>query len=725
MTGAKLHKQKKRICGILLIVTAFIIMQLPVAEADAATSASDFKIQGSTLVKYRGTEKNVSVPDTVETIGESAFEGNTDIELVVLPKSVKQIEAYAFWGCSSLDTVVLGTGLKEVGDYAFANCKGLEQMTVPVNVRSIGIQAFVDCVNMKDITIPPEVTQIHETAFDGCYRLTIHCEPGSAADQYAQIFYEKQKEMPEYEDVPEYQTEIGGAGQEDKEDPGNDPAQQTNAPGQESAETGNMLGSTRVVGNQAVVFIDNTSPVVFEKEVDSAQSNMEEPELLLPETGGQTEGQPGKLPKYTIVDGTLVADQAYYRNKTLDKVTLPEGIEEIGQFSFARSSVSRIMMPEGLKNICYGAFYHCGQLTEVTLPESVEVIEPKAFSHTAWVEDFLEKGESDFLISGGILVAYRGNAPEVVVPDGVRVIAGEAFLDHGEITGVSFPDTLVSIGEGAFQDCAALAGIQFGQSSLREIKDRAFAGCSLESVTVPAAVETLGLKVFDDGVEVIFAGGFSPESTYEASAQRLSNEKYRGCMEETQEPGVTVSGLAEASASLEGAARAYTLKVDIDGERSSLQKAYERSRKTELPENTLVYELQLCDNSGIPLTKLGKQLLTVNLPVPADMSGEEIQVYTVDRNGQLEEVKAERLLSDGVEILRFSTNHLSPFGLCGSGEPFDSSGIKQETNSMVSMSAPEGHDATASGQFPSLAAGALLLAGVVLLCWGTKKKNGN
>lgn len=39
----------------------------------------------------------------------------------------------------------------------------------------------------------------------------------------------------------------------------------------------------------------------------------------------------------------------------------------------------------------------------------------------------------DFLISGDILVAYKGNLPEVVIPDGVRVIAEEAFRNHTEL----------------------------------------------------------------------------------------------------------------------------------------------------------------------------------------------------------------------------------------------------------------------------------------------------
>ena len=148
-------KRKRRLFGILLMITALIIMQLPVAEADAASSASDFKMEGNKLVKYRGTEKNVSVPDTVEVIGEDAFAGNTEIELVVLPGSVKKIEAYAFWGCEKLDNVVLGKGLTEVGDYVFTNCKGLKKISIPSNIRNIGIKALADCVNLTDITIAP------------------------------------------------------------------------------------------------------------------------------------------------------------------------------------------------------------------------------------------------------------------------------------------------------------------------------------------------------------------------------------------------------------------------------------------------------------------------------------------------------------------------------------------------------------------------------------------
>lgn len=58
--------------GIMLIITAVLIMQIPVPEADASSFASDFKMDGTTLISYTGTATDVSVPSDVKVIGEGA-----------------------------------------------------------------------------------------------------------------------------------------------------------------------------------------------------------------------------------------------------------------------------------------------------------------------------------------------------------------------------------------------------------------------------------------------------------------------------------------------------------------------------------------------------------------------------------------------------------------------------------------------------------------------------
>ncbi len=667
-------RRKKRILGVIMVVVALTIMLLPVSEAGAEPQASDFRMEGSTLVKYRGSDKNVSIPSTVETIGRSAFEDNANIELVVIPNSVKKIDPYAFWGCGNLDTVVLGKGLKEVGDYAFAKCGGLEQMVIPANVISIGIQAFADCANMTDISIPRETTSIHETAFEGCVRLAIHCEEGSTADQYAESFYERQKEMPGYGEAVKDEP---GVREPDTGDTDQAPDNDQPAVEYDPVENGNELGSTSVVGNQAVVLMDNTKLNVV--------TSGREQEAVQPGTGDVLQQSPeGGIPKFAIVDGRLVADQAYYCSMTLGEVTLPEGITEIGEFSFARSSVTSVNLPEGLEKIGYSAFYHCDSLKKVVIPDSVMCVEPKAFSRSGWVEDFLQgkdagtPAEEAFLIEGGVLVAYRGSTPEVKIPESVRVIAGEAFRNHEEIEQITLPDSLRVIGEGAFENCSGLKQVSFGQN-IEEIKDRAFLGSALQKMNLPASVKKLGLKALGDAA--VTYEGAEPERTYESSATRLSNADYRvyGTQEE-QDPGVTVEGVEEVfgvspsehlrrgATLLAEADRNYTLTVKKPEDTGGMEAAFARALQKPVPEDLFCFELTLTDDSGIPLTKLGRQSLSVVLPIPETLLGQELRVFTLDRNGQLEELKADRVQIDGMEAIQFRTDYLSLFGICGAGE---------------------------------------------------------
>lgn len=714
-------RKRKRLLGVLFVIVALIIMTLPVSEADAASSASDFVMDGSTLVKYRGTEKNVSVPDTVEVIGKSAFEDKTGIELVVLPNSVKRVEAYAFWGCDNLDTVVLGKGLTEVGDYAFAGCKGLEQMSIPANVKSIGNQAFGDCVNLTDISIPAETVIIQESAFEGCAKLKIHCEEGSTAYFYAQKFYEKQKEMPEYEDVPGY-------GDESENDSGNSNGSQvTPAPAatEEPKTTeepyridGDVLGTTYVVGNRAVVFIDAADLEIRQESSEPGRENNSESSENATDL---TDGQPDieKIPKYTIVDGSVVADQAYYKNSSLEGVSLQEGIEEIGEFSFARSSVTKVQIPEGVKKIAYGAFYHCDSLTEVSIPETVENVEPKAFDKTGWVEEFLQDNSSeDFLLSGGVLVAYRGDSADVTVPEGTRVIAAEVFQGHEEIESLTLPDSMRVIGEAAFEECTGLRDVRLNHG-LEKIKDRAFCGDSNAVIMVPASVKEVGLRALET-VTAEFEGDM-PKESFETSATRLSNEAYRGITEESKETGVSVTGIKGASANLEGAARHYELSIREANTNKVLEKAWKRVTEEAFPGNMVVYETELTDSSNIPLKKLGHQKLTIILPVPEQLAGQELKAVTSDRNGQLEAVTAKRVLANGAEAICIETFWLSEFGIYGVGEASDGE-LQEFSVSLQASSAPPADEKNGMLITRWMIGGALLITGGLLCLPECKKR---
>ena len=424
---------KKWMAVIALAVTALILTHLPVSEADAAASASDFQTQGSTLVKYRGTEERVTIPDTVEVVGESAFENNQKVQFVVIPKSVKRLDAYVFWGCNNLEEVVLGKGLTAVDEYSFAGCTGLKQITIPENIQSIDAQAFAGCVNLTDIYIPATVTGIAEDAFLNCDNVTIHADEGSVAAQFAQKLAEQKNRDPLVTAAPvQTPTAVSRPDTQATTEP---VSTATPAP-VATPVPGNVLGSTIIVGNHALVMVHPGEEKVQQgyTEPEAGQETGEEQDIT-------AETENGKVPEWM-----------YYRNQSVSAVTIPEGTTEIGRFAFSRSSLRTVTIPEGVTVIDYAAFYHCDNLDNVVLPDTVNTVGAKAFTHTGWLDDFEENSMDDFLISGDILVAYKGNLPEVVIPNGVRVIAEEAFRNHTELKKVHLPASVTDIGNDAFPE---------------------------------------------------------------------------------------------------------------------------------------------------------------------------------------------------------------------------------------------------------------------------------
>lgn len=424
---------KKWMAVIALAVTALILTHLPVSEADAAASASDFQTQGSTLVKYRGTEERVTIPDTVEVVGESAFENNQKVQFVVISKSVKRLDAYVFWGCNNLEEVVLGKGLTAVDEYSFAGCTGLKQITIPENIQSIDAQAFAGCVNLTDIYIPATVTGIAEDAFLNCDNVTIHADEGSVAAQFSQKLAEQKNRDPLVTAAPvQTPTAVSRPDTQATTEP---VSTATPAPAA-TPVPGNVLGSTIIVGNHALVMVHPGEEKVQQgyTEPEAGQETGEEQDIT-------AETENGKVPEWM-----------YYRNQSVSAVTIPEGTTEIGRFAFSRSSLRTVTIPEGVTVIDYAAFYHCDNLDNVVLPDTVNTVGAKAFTHTGWMDDFEENSMDDFLISGDILVAYKGNLPEVVIPNGVRVIAEEAFRNHTELKKVHLPASVTDIGNDAFPE---------------------------------------------------------------------------------------------------------------------------------------------------------------------------------------------------------------------------------------------------------------------------------
>ena len=100
----------------------------------------EFEMNEHTLVKYNGTNNNVSkvyLPGNVWRIGSGAFKGNNNIT-----------------------SVVCGDNIKEIGDSAFMDCTELSEIILSNEIRKINYKTFNGCTKLKTITLPENVTEI-------------------------------------------------------------------------------------------------------------------------------------------------------------------------------------------------------------------------------------------------------------------------------------------------------------------------------------------------------------------------------------------------------------------------------------------------------------------------------------------------------------------------------------------------------------------------------------
>ena len=132
---------------------------------------------------------SVTIGEKVESISESAFSGCSGLISVTIPNSVTSIDKDAFKSCSSLTSVTIGEKLENIGEEAFSGCSGLISVTIPNSVISIGEYAFRSCNDLTSVTIGENVENIGRGAFYQCKSLASVTIPDSVTSIGKSAFY--------------------------------------------------------------------------------------------------------------------------------------------------------------------------------------------------------------------------------------------------------------------------------------------------------------------------------------------------------------------------------------------------------------------------------------------------------------------------------------------------------------------------------------------------------
>ena len=109
--------------------------------------------------------KTVVLPDSIKTIGQSAFAGCANLERINV-ENVTSFGPYAFFECAALKNVEFNDTIETLPVYLFSECSSLESVKLPKALKALSNHLFDACENLKSVDIPSEVTLIDRSAFE-------------------------------------------------------------------------------------------------------------------------------------------------------------------------------------------------------------------------------------------------------------------------------------------------------------------------------------------------------------------------------------------------------------------------------------------------------------------------------------------------------------------------------------------------------------------------------
>ncbi len=480
---------------------------------------------------------SVVIPNSVTSIGKSAFRECSGLTSVAFPNSVTTIGESAFRECSGLTSVTIGNSVTSIGEDAFSYCSGLTSVTIPNSVTTIGNGAFFDCSGLTSVTIPNSVTTIGDGAFSGCSGLSSvvfnaeKCTNGC-------LFYGSGLTSVTIGDGVTKISNYTFANC--------------------SRLTSVIIGkSVTYIGGSAFGDCSGLSSVIFNAEKCSVMGSLSFPvfsgctnaaKLTIGETVSTIPdyafcGWEG-LTSVTISNNvSSIGDYAFCNCKSLCSLTIGAGVTQIGPYAIGyeksaiivpstphMSEVAKLIWlpntpPDGYAyakakaNYCstdrYTSLNNCKEyqylssMFEVNgicyVPvspsertcEAIDCTYAPEYTVAQFSKTINYKSVQMTLKGINPYTCYHNTHITKVIADFDGLWGDYAFCGCSSLESITIPNNVESIGQCTFEDCSALFCAKIG-SGLKSIPYGTFSGCSsLPSITIPKNVNEIENFAFD------------------------------------------------------------------------------------------------------------------------------------------------------------------------------------------------------------------------------------
>lgn len=421
------------------------------------------------LARYTGEDEVVILPETYNgesyTLDSRAFENCYNIKSLTISGAITEIPANAFKSLSSLESVVICEGITSIGGNAFSGCVELKDLTLPKSLASIDSNAFYEC----GMYVNTQKTVYYNGTTLDWLEITFVNEKSTPMSFASKILV---KAGEEYESVT-------------------------------SLTIPNTV--TKINAYQFYGFSDITSLVVpnsvktIKTKAFYNVTNVVRAEI--PAISGVFTNRIEE-----VVVNTNIPQNFFSGWNNLKTVTLAEGVTVINKKAFINcASLTKITIPKTLTKIETGAFEGCSSLTEIVIHsenacfKSIE----QGFGVVDKQTNTLLFGNETTVIPNYIvnIAAYafynNKSVTTMVIPTSVQTIGEYAFYNCNGINDIALSNNIVSVGAYAFYNCFNITGVNLSSSTkINSIGDYAFGGCSLEVLSLPSCITSVGKGAF-------------------------------------------------------------------------------------------------------------------------------------------------------------------------------------------------------------------------------------